>query len=106
MLNILFFLPLAFMCAWAASPALRAKLPAPTLIESPGGPVVFFFIAALSLALIGITGMLKGAAYTGLVLGLNRVDASTDHVDLAVVAYLFGAFAVAWALVRRMRNKA
>lgn len=106
MLNILLFVPLAFLCAWAALPALRRLLPAPTLIESPGGPVVFFCLAAVCLALVGVTGILKGSAYVGTVLGMSRTDASTDHVDLAVLAYVFGAFAVVWALVRRVRGKA
>jgi hypothetical protein len=105
MLNTLYFVPLAFLCAWLALPALRRLLPAPTVIESPGGPVVFFCLAAVCLALVGVTGMLKGAAYTVTVMSLSRTDASTDHVDLAVLAYGFGTFAVVWALARRMRKK-
>lgn len=100
----LYFLPLAFMCAWTALPALRRLLPAPSVIDSPGGPVVFFFLAACCLALIGVTGLLKGADYTGMLMVLDRQNADSDRVDLALLAYLFGGFGVVWALLRRRRG--
>lgn len=102
-LALIYFIPLLFMCAWSAVPALRSVLPARSVVESPGGPVVFFFVAAVCLALIGMLGMMRGFDYTGGIMSLNRANADTDHVDLAVLAYLFGGFGIALALFRRKK---
>jgi len=103
-LALLYFIPLLFMCAWTALPALRARLPGRSVVESPGGPVVFFFLAACSLALIGMLGLVRGFDYTVDLMLLDRAAADTSHVDLAVIAYLSGVFAVGFALFRRKQG--
>lgn len=103
-LALLYFVPLLFMCLWTALPALRARLPGRSVVESPGGPVVFFFLAACSLALIGMLGMVRGFDYTVNIMMLSRANADSDHVDLAVIAYLSGIFAIGFALFRRKQG--